>query len=892
MPNIFERFQNWIKRVRNSSRKTSVGNGSLPRGSKSDVKPPTPIESKHQGPRDESRVQTEVQRTPEPERKILPKPNEDTDYGHLVNEDHVFNAGEKTPVYEHSNPVIRRILDAIASEKNLEVLYVIDIDRLLTPNDQREYEFRKIKPVEVFSSSAWTKSLYIGAEANGEIKTFRADRMALLNSDGTISIGGDVPCSSKGCSNEARVELDKYNQSKADKFCASCQPNLEPAPQIGPDEDNDNGDAAQKKSESGNEHAHGKGPRNILDRKDRKVKNPKPIQQRDAHTEPWHRRPKLICQKPLGEPYYEIELNIKDCNVAEVRQNGMSLPIESGRCLLLDYSGYLEVTYEDGTRDKVTLFDDDNPLIFKSNGGWEGTGRNLKRITVGYFWIFAPCDWKRNGNPPQAYLSCQDENFLVHHFVREEDQGDFYAFCGRQPLPTGDPIKLIGEPIYDDSDKGQLFVDDTPILENNANFIWGRVGERRPGIWGEKFKPKDTTLGEVLDGRQGHFFIRVFDIHNENANWLDSTVFRYMRDLRKIIVDGRLYTQDTILPPPAGGYSLAKLQFSGVDGAHPDVEVKDERYATEQSKGIVLVEPHPDADKLICSLSFGENRVEVTINLPRIWWRLENGNKHDDWCSTPYQVTREKFLEYARDGTIIKLRLPSRTNSKIVYIGFDNALKRTDRPVKSQEYDNAELELNLRHFKIDEQIRNPLSTDTSLNIQYGEFTISIVQVQADLDLSPGAKSSSDHKPRNQLRPHIPPSLSPLKSPKGTSNPRTRERPHISLYPDPQKIRTNNRNFKEKPNILRKGNRNFKRSEVQRMSLADIHHLNLSLLRRCINERGKIYPAYRNGLPAKYQRAVRVAVIRARYLALLPYVPAHRKITATLYDGGKSEILGS
>ena len=84
---------------------------------------------------------------------------------------------------------------------------------------------------------------------------------------------------------------------------------------------------------------------------------------------------------------------------------------------------------------------------------------------------------------------------------------------------------------------------------------------------------------------------------------------------------------------------------------------------------------------------------------------------------------------------------------------------------------------------------------------------------------------------------------------------------------------------------------FKRYEVQNISLADIHHLNLDLLRRCINERGKIYSAYQNGLPAKYQRAVRTAVIRARYMALLPYVPAHRKTTTALSHGGKNKTSG-
>ena len=89
-------------------------------------------------------------------------------------------------------------------------------------------------------------------------------------------------------------------------------------------------------------------------------------------------------------------------------------------------------------------------------------------------------------------------------------------------------------------------------------------------------------------------------------------------------------------------------------------------------------------------------------------------------------------------------------------------------------------------------------------------------------------------------------------------------------------------------MYRQNQRSFKHYEVQNMSLEDIHHLNISLLRKCVNERGKIHSAYRNGLPAKYQRAVRAAVIRARYLALLPYVPAHRKVTATLSQGNKSE----
>jgi len=46
------------------------------------------------------------------------------------------------------------------------------------------------------------------------------------------------------------------------------------------------------------------------------------------------------------------------------------------------------------------------------------------------------------------------------------------------------------------------------------------------------------------------------------------------------------------------------------------------------------------------------------------------------------------------------------------------------------------------------------------------------------------------------------------------------------------------------------------------------------LRRYISDRGKIEPRRRTGVCAKHQRALTVAIKRARHLALLPYVPAH------------------
>lgn len=48
----------------------------------------------------------------------------------------------------------------------------------------------------------------------------------------------------------------------------------------------------------------------------------------------------------------------------------------------------------------------------------------------------------------------------------------------------------------------------------------------------------------------------------------------------------------------------------------------------------------------------------------------------------------------------------------------------------------------------------------------------------------------------------------------------------------------------------------------------------SPLRRYISDRGKIEPRRRTGTCAKHQRALAVAIKRARHLALLPYTSAH------------------
>lgn len=52
----------------------------------------------------------------------------------------------------------------------------------------------------------------------------------------------------------------------------------------------------------------------------------------------------------------------------------------------------------------------------------------------------------------------------------------------------------------------------------------------------------------------------------------------------------------------------------------------------------------------------------------------------------------------------------------------------------------------------------------------------------------------------------------------------------------------------------------------------VDYKDMKTLRGLIDRNARILPRRRTGTSAKWHRAVRIAVIRARFIALLPYVP--------------------
>ena len=57
---------------------------------------------------------------------------------------------------------------------------------------------------------------------------------------------------------------------------------------------------------------------------------------------------------------------------------------------------------------------------------------------------------------------------------------------------------------------------------------------------------------------------------------------------------------------------------------------------------------------------------------------------------------------------------------------------------------------------------------------------------------------------------------------------------------------------------------------------EIDYKDVSRLRRYLSERAKIEPRRKTGTCARHQRALSVALKRARHMALLPYIGPHSR----------------
>ena len=434
----------------------------------------------------------------------------------------------------------------------------------------------------------------------------------------------------------------------------------------------------------------------------------------------------LICRQCPDSLRWEVALSADDeSGIEAVEQNGEPLESVNGEWPLSSFAGCLSIEFADRQPAEIALFSGD-PLVFKLSRDWKGYGRRIRRVTKGHFILIAPTEWPREGHVPVEPAGCMDSAFTAHYFFRggSESADGIGGFAGHPVALGASGFELTGESIFDDSEEGDLFVGTPPQLNTTDGVVWARVGEEKQDGWsGENFKPAERTLAEVLSGRQGRFFVRVYSVHDDSLELLDSDQFRYLHNLQEILVDNAPYTRHTLLVPQSSGHHRTTVQFIGA--VVHSIACPDTAYL-EESDSALVVQPHPDADTLSCDLRADGGCAGIVLNLPRIWWRMEKPGQSEsggEWCDTALEMTRHEFREYADENAILRLRLPERIKS--FSVGFGDEVERTYLSKKNC------LEFPLGDFRDYEQIDCRLPADALFNVRLGQDMLTLIRISAD-----------------------------------------------------------------------------------------------------------------------------------------------------------------
>lgn len=426
-------------------------------------------------------------------------------------------------------------------------------------------------------------------------------------------------------------------------------------------------------------------------------------------------RPELVCRRLPGSLHWDILVSADtDHRIAAVKQAGESMRLEYRGWPVMCFNRSLNIDFEQGRSVKISLFEK-HPLVFKMKKNWKGYGRMVPRLTKGYFIVIAPAYSSRYGHKPYGQQACFDTSFMAHYFYRDgnESAEDLGGFSEHELHVNASGFKLIGKHVFDDSTDGELFVESPPQLRCVDQVVWARIGEEVVGGgWGCNFMPSERTLSEVLNGRQGRFFVRVYDGH---GTMLDGDQFRYLRGLREIRINGEPYSKSTILVPSESGHSPTVVRFINGAGKSIDITEKPGSGIKHHKAGGLIAEPHPDADELVCVMDAEGDRVEVSLRLPRIWWRLERESTEslDDWYDKPLTMTRREFQEAADSKAELHLRLKERIKS--ILVGFDD-----ERGLKFPRKKERDFVLPLVEFVRHDQINLHLTKDALLRIRFSQ----------------------------------------------------------------------------------------------------------------------------------------------------------------------------
>ena len=455
----------------------------------------------------------------------------------------------------------------------------------------------------------------------------------------------------------------------------------------------------------------------------RRVRQP-PKQSPEQRSQSRSSHPELICRRVPASTTWEIILRAdEECQLAAVHLDGEPLDRTAHECRVPSLTRRLIVSCQYEQRYEVPLFEDD-PLIFKLRKNWFGEGRKIARITNGYFIIIVPSTWQRTGRAPVEPDGCADTEFLAHYFYRDatathERVDGFHEWSG-SPVAIG--IELTGRRVFDDSNEGDLFVGDALSLKPSPDVVSARVGEETKHGWGQTFTPDEQSLSEVLNDREGRFFLRVYD---SEAQMLDSVAFRYLRNLERIRVNEVEYAQDTVLIPSPTGYPPTEARFVGADGSTIPPILTNNALQGVAPSGALVIPPRPDADRVSCRIETDASGVDIVLDLPRIWWRLEDDRADPSaWRDMPFTMTRQEFRKHAHSNVMLVL-LSRRFSS--VCAGFDDERALPFGRISEDD----RIPIPLAHFVDYAQIDRRLNDDVRFNVEWAGEIVPLVMISAD-----------------------------------------------------------------------------------------------------------------------------------------------------------------
>ena len=288
-------------------------------------------------------------------------------------------------------------------------------------------------------------------------------------------------------------------------------------------------------------------------------------------------------------------------------------------------------------------------------------------------------------------------------------------------------IALDGDRVFDESDQGELFVGEPPALKAPGMALV-RVGEEGKQGWGESFAlDGERSLADVLDGREGRFFVRVY--REGTGVEADSVQFRYLGDLREIRMKGERYAADTVLLPTMRGNAAVDVQIVAAEKTGVAVTgATDGTREFEVDAGTVVCPADPEARHLRFRVAGKRGNVDVVVGLPRMWWRLATpGESPEAWRDQAQTMTREEFRTLGLAGAEISIDVPERVPQVGVGFGDEGGMNYRARKDGLRRCCTVPLAHYLDHMEIDQR----LFRDVALGARFAEAAVELIGIVAD-----------------------------------------------------------------------------------------------------------------------------------------------------------------